>query len=125
MDHQVQLTEIPVNKTVSAEDRPQPLSHTKDPVTSYAAADKLVKSGKINRQENRVLQAIKIYVRHLGYKDFTARELAKATSKESAKGTSTWLDYFVIQRRLSGLRNKGRIERTGERRNGCMVWRIK
>jgi len=94
-----------------------PLSHTNDPQTSFDAAGRMIKAGKINRQENRVLQAIKIYQNHLHYKDFTARELAKAAS--------SWLDYYTIQRRLSGLRNKGKIERTGEKRDGCCVWRLK
>jgi len=101
-NHQMQIAEI------------KPLSHTNDPTTSYKAADKMVKSGALSRQEQEVWETIKYHVNNTFYKTFTAKELVG------------WrhLDYYLIQRRLSGLRNKGRIERTGEKRNGCMVWRI-
>lgn len=96
----------------------QPLSHTRDPITSFEAADKLVKSGKLNQQERIIWQAItKLLCKHspVSYFNFTAREL------------SVWaeLNYWMVQRRLSGLHNKGKIERTGEKRDGCMVWKLK
>lgn len=99
-----------------------PLSHTNDPQTSYDAADKLIKSGALNRQENEVLGAARHYYNRLGRIDFTARELANWTEQSPIHNHLT---YHLIQRRLSGLHNKSKIERTGEKRNGCMVWRIK
>ncbi len=73
----------------------RPLAHRADPQTSYDAADKVVKSGELNRQERIVMDAI---ARHSQPEGITAKEL-------SAK---SGIDYFTIQRRLSGL--EGRIE---------------
>lgn len=98
-DHQMTLDEIPH-------------SHRDDPITSYEAGDKMIESGKLTEQENLVLYAINHY--YAG-NDFTARELSKYNG----------LDYYLIQRRLSGLHRKGKIEHTGEKRGGCMVWRLK
>ncbi len=89
-----------------------PLAHRNDPVTSYIAADKLVKSGRLSRQERRVFRAIEVYC---CFSNFTARGLSNYCG----------LDYYLIQRRLSGLKNKGKIERTGKKRNGQCVWRLK
>lgn len=92
----------------------RPLSRTKDPVTSYEAADKMIESGALNRQEQEVWEVIKLVKWARYHRTFTAKEL------------SNWsvIDYYTIQRRLSGLHHKGKIERTGEKRNGCCVWRI-
>ena len=94
-----------------------PLAHTNDPITSFEAGDKMVKNGWLNKQENDVLWAIFWYVEHYA-KDFTAKELT-----HGGYG-SRKLNYFTIQRRLSGLQNKSKIERTGEKRDGCCVWRL-
>jgi hypothetical protein len=74
---------------------PRPLAHRADPQTSYDAADKVIQSGQLNKQEQEVLEAIREYG---GRGGITAKEL-------SAKSV---LNYFTIQRRLSGL--VGRIE---------------
>lgn len=89
----------------------RPLSHTNDPATSYEAADKMVESGKLNKQEKQVHKAI---LEDCFGRDFTARTLAFVSG----------IDYFIIQRRLSGLRQKSKIARTGEKRDGCCVWKI-
>jgi hypothetical protein len=93
---------------------PTTLCHRNDPETSFEAAEKMIKSGTLNKQEKEVWIAITDYLSH-GDKDFTAKEI---------EGWN-YQDYITIQRRLSGLKNKGKIERTGEKRNGCCVWRIK
>ena len=93
----------------------RPLAHRDDPITSYEAADRMVKSGALNRQEERVLDAIKCYKCSTWKEDFTAKELSNISS----------INYYTIQRRLSGLHNKGKIERTGEKRDGCCVWKLK
>ncbi len=102
----------------------QPLAHTKDPITSHEAADRLVESGELTKQENEVWETIKYHVNNTFYKTFTAKELVGWRK----------LDYHLIQRRLSGLRNKGRIERVSVNNNGkppwvkrnkCCVWRLK
>jgi len=91
------------------------LAHRNDPQTSYDAAEKMVKSGALNRQEERVLDAIKCYVCHSCKYNFTAKDIF----------ASSTFSYYTIQRRLSGLHHKGKIERTGEKRDGCCVWRLK
>ena len=95
----------------------QPLSHKDDHQTSYEAADKMIGSGKLNRQEELVYQALKTHLSYDGIEDFTAKEL-------SYQGIGHLAGYYTIQRRLSGLRNKGKIERTGEKRDGCCVWKL-
>lgn len=112
-------------KTLAAKSLFEPaLSKRNDPQTSYDAADNLVKSGALNKQEQLVLMAINDHLYYRADKTFTARELADATN----------IDYFLIQRRLSGLNNKCKIERisvnnNGQppwvKRDGCCVWRIK
>jgi len=100
----------------------QPLSHTDDPITSYKAADRMVKSGALSKQEQEVYEAIDSYIHairvagslHYTKSDFTAKDIF----------SSSTISYYTIQRRLSGLRNKDRIERTGEKRDNCSVWKI-
>lgn len=92
------------------------LAHTADPQTSFDAGQKMVESGKMSEQENQVFGWIQDFLEeHPEDKDFTARELAwwRYANK-----------YHVIQRRLSGLRHKGKIERTSEKRDGYCVWRL-
>ena len=91
----------------------QPLVHSRDPITSFEAADKLVESRALSRQEDEVWKAIKTFLSDWPFNDFTAKTL------------TSYVNYYTAQRRLSGLYNKGLIERTGERRNGCMAWRIR
>ena len=102
------------------------LFHRQDPQTSKDAAERMVKSGTLSRQEDTVLRAIndylypdemmEIFCDGENRKDFTAKQIAGWTHLK--------IDYYVIQRRLSGLHNKGKIERTGEKRDKCMVWRL-
>jgi len=73
-----------------------------DPDTSYAAARHAV-SGKAARERQDILGAITING------PMTAREVA----------TDTGMDYIAVQRRISEVYG---IERTGDRRDGCMVW---
>ena len=100
----------------------QPLSHILDPATSYKAADRMVKSGELELQEIQVLDAIILFIKLFGMRDFTAKEI-------SIEGS---VSYHTIQRRLSGLRNKGYIERISinnngnppwKKRNGCCVYK--
>lgn len=89
------------------------LSHIYDPETSKAVATKMVKSGKLSKQEKVVLYEIRVAYNYISRpEDFTAKELSEWSG----------LDYHLIQRRLSGLCEKGKIRRTGEKRDGCMVW---
>jgi hypothetical protein len=85
------------------------LFHSGDPETSRKAAERLVESGELSRQEGEVYAAI---LEHCPHDTFTARELADKSD----------LDYFMIQRRLSGI---NQIEHTGGRRNGYAVWKRK
>ena len=105
------------------------LCHKDDPDTSRQAAQKMIEKGALNKQEAEVLNTIKRYLNTQTWRnDFTAKELK-----------CMYLDYYVAQRRLSGLYNKGKIERIAEddttwskgcgkklkRRNNCAVWRLK
>jgi len=85
-----------------------PLARDTDPMTSHEAAEKMVKSGALSRQEQEVYSEIVLYeerIRNLRpypeNKGVTAKEIANWSG----------LNYWMIQRRLSGLRNKGKIER--------------
>lgn len=111
----------------------RPLSHTTDPQTSYDAADKIVKSGKLSKQEQEVYKEIILYEERIRYlkpypenKGITAKEIANCSD----------LNYWMIQRRLSGLRAKGKIERLAKGgtkweegkkqmiRDGSCAWRL-
>lgn len=76
----------------------------------------MIKSGELNRQERLVFITIQDVCNALGVKEFTPKEIIKWDDRFS---------YYVIQRRLSGLHRKGLIERTGGKRDGCAVWRLK
>jgi len=93
-----------------------PIAHRDDYKTSYDAGDRMIKSGNLNKQESMVLSQIKIYLRRCHKTVFTARDVSTFSL--------SWDNYFVIQRRLSGLHRKGKIERTGKKRDGCAVWRL-
>lgn len=125
-----QLKEFAVRGVAAqrAVDNIVPLSHKSDPITSYEAADKMVKSGALNEQEIYVLAhickfiAMRTLVVDWYWGDtFTPKELAQWMTP---KWEYTKI-YQIIQRRLSGLHSKGKIERTGEKREGCMVWKLK
>ena len=100
------------------------ICHKNDPKTSFEAAEKMVKSKKLQKQERLVYIAIQHLDLGNNLKEYIR---TKFTAKELADIFSCWdgIDYHVIQRRLSGLHRKGYIERTGEKRNGCAVWRLK
>ena len=97
------------------------ITHKQDPETSFAAAEKMIKSGALSRQEQWVWQSIREFNCDYGgcVQGFTAKELLEEYG----------LDYHLIQRRLSGLYRKGKIERVTKgygfvKRDGCCVWRI-
>jgi len=111
------------------------LAHTNDPQTSFVAAVKIVESGALSRQEQQVYAQIVLYEERIRFlKNYKHNG---ATAKELANWSG--LNYWVIQRRLSGLRNKDKIERLNSKgeiyveskgqkpmiRNGCCVWRLK
>jgi len=102
-----------------------PIAHRDDPVTSYEAGEKMVRSGALNDQEFEVYQAIRNYPG----RDFTARELSKHSG----------INYYTIQRRLSGLERAWKIKRVQwremltpnkyvlryDKRDGCTVWKLR
>lgn len=100
-----------------------PLARDKDPITSHLAAEKIFKSGKLSFQEDVVYDAVCDYVKYF-HNDFTAKDIAERSN----------VNYYTIQRRFSGLRNKGKIDRLNTeggiyiegqelmRRNDCAVW---
>lgn len=94
------------------------LCHKNDPETSRKAAERMVKSGELSRQEKIVFRGIQHHLIGGHREDFTAIELAKWMIGDTPK------TYYMIQRRLSGLYRKGKIKRTGQKRNGCCVWKL-
>ena len=79
------------------------LARTTDPRSSHDAAERLVSSGALSRQESDVLAAL---VAHPGR---TSKSLAEVSG----------LDRHMVARRLSGIEAKGRAERV-ERSGGCL-----
>lgn len=87
------------------------LTHKRDPDTSREAAQKMIK--KLSDKQRYVLRLIRAYCKN--HADFTPKEVAG--------GINTV--YFDIQRRKNELANNLKIEKTGEERGGCEVWRLK
>jgi len=107
------------------------LARTDDPQTSKDAAEKVVKSGELNRQEQVVCGAIERYTSHANhnskYIDFTTKDIARWITDYSYGKA-----YDICRKRFSGLKRKGKIELVYEndwifnkRRDGCRVWRLK
>lgn len=76
-----------------------PLSHTKDPATSYIAADKFTKSGRREAHCNLIYETIK------HFQGLTSAEIASQCG----------LGYMQVVRRVSELKTKGRIKTGAER----------
>lgn len=105
----------------------QTLCHKSDPDTSHEAAQKMIESGKLNKQEDEVYQAILTEYKYRKSNPyfpftFTAKELPG-------------LNYFTVQRRLSGLERNLKIKRIikgykpdgkpiYKKRDSCCVWRL-
>ncbi len=100
------------------------LARKENPQTSKDAAVKLVRSGELNRQEQVVYGAIESYTSHAThnskYKDFTTKDIARWITNYSYGKA-----YDICRKRFSGLQMKGKIELTGDRRDGCRVFRLK
>ena len=92
----------------------QPIAHRNDPQTSYDAGQKMIDSGKLQEQEKEVLKQIKRLYSHPAAW-FTAKSLARMSG----------LNYYKVQRRLSGLERKGHIINTGTKNEGCKVMVLK
>lgn len=99
-----------------------PLAHTNDHLTSFEAAEKMVKSGKFHYSVEQVREAIKRYCKVYGL-EFTPKEVAEFISEEDK------IDYFklyiVIQKRKSVLKNEAFIKQTDRKRNDCAVWELR
>jgi len=114
------------------------LARTNDPKTSKDAAEKMVKSGELNRQENLIYSTIVEYTTIYTQKDFTTKDIAHFMSW-SIQDYNYDKAYEICRRRFSGLRDKGKIELVTEkkditdctftfiykRRDSCRVWRLK
>lgn len=96
------------------------LCHAKDPETSREAAEKMIESGKLARQEKMIYNEI-IRYNEAWWKDFTTKDIAKWMAYLMGYDKA----YDICRKRFSGLKNKGKIERTGGKREGCCVWRLK
>ena len=94
------------------------LARAKDPETSHEAAEKMVVSGALNKQEQEVYDAILRYA--IMFPDFTTKDIAIVMLS-----MPYWKAYDICRRRFSGLERNGKIELTGDQRDGCRVWRLK
>ena len=92
------------------------LARKNGPQTSKDAAEKMVESGELNRQEKEVLYIIETW--HSD-SNFTTKDIAV-----KMLGYPYYKAYDICRKRFSGLRAKGKIERTGKRRDGCCVERL-
>jgi len=102
-------------------DNPKTLARTNDPETSKDAAKKMVESGKLSRQEEWLYGIIVEYTdNNLG--DFTTKDIASYMTDEDGNDYFRW--YDICRKRFSGLSNKFKITTTGERCDGCQVWRL-
>ena len=99
--------------TLESEYQSKLLTHRKDPKTSRRAAKRMIKSGKLTKQQKAVLNIIRQYCQD--HKDFTPLDLAGGQRNSL---------YFAIQRRKNELELKGFIKKTGEERDNCEVWRL-
>ncbi len=95
------------------------LCRTDDPQTSKDAAKRMVDSGKLSRQEKAVFDEILRY-NEAWSKDFTTKDIAKWMAYLMGYDKA----YEICRRRFSGLFNKFKICLTGERRDGCRVYRL-
>ena len=108
----------------------QKLARRDDPQTSKDAAEKMVKSGALNRQEKWVYERIKKYRND----DFTTKDIAAIAWEV---GVEYYRAYDICRKRFSDLHWKGKIEpiwlgvneKTGKniykRRDGCQCWRLR
>ena len=111
---------------------PKTLARTENPQTSKDAAEKMIKSGALSRQEKMIYWAIQGYCKNFG--DFTTKDIAH--NWVLTNRIPYHKAYDICRKRFSGLRDKGKIERiwlgvskkTGKgiykRRDGCRVWRL-
>lgn len=89
----------------------EPLSHRNDPLSSYRAADRSIRSGRIRNQTQKVLAAV--------------RELQGQTSWELA--VRIGCDRHMPARRLAALARRGLIRRGPLKRcrickQVCLTW---
>ena len=123
MQEQITLFEFAA-KGMKAQAEINKLCHRDDSDTSFDAAEKLVASGELNRQETEVWRWGR---EHQTVAGITPKELA---SKVASKGGGSYHPiYYEIQRRLSGLEQKSKairflINGTQLVREGCGVWRF-
>jgi len=102
------------------------LARRGDPETSKKAAVKMVESGALNRQEEEVYKSIVRYVNytslHKVLRGFTTKDIAQ---EMIGRKYTYYQAYDICRKRFSGLERKGKIFLTGERRDGCQIWRLK
>ena len=94
------------------------LARAKDPETSHKAAEKMVVSGALNKQEKEVYNAI---LRNaIMFPDFTTKDIAIVMLS-----MPYWKAYDICRKRFSGIERNDKIELTGDQRDGCRIWRLK
>jgi hypothetical protein len=108
------------SKGTKAQAEVNKLCRTNDPETSKVAAEKMVESGKLNHQEKEILDKIQsIPGSAMKSFDFTTKDIALRMLNYPYHKA-----YDICRKRFSGLRDKGKIETTGDVRESCRVWRL-
>jgi len=144
-----QMKEL-ATRDVAAQRAANKLCRRDDPQTSRDAAEKMVESGALNRQEQEVLAVIRATPGSaMQSYNFTTKDIARQMSGKFylQYRHPYWKCYDICRKRFSGLHNKGLIERIPKtitllgktldvfsstthkpvykRRDGCCVWALK
>lgn len=85
-----------------------PMSHRDDPMTSYEAAEKAIKSGSVSNWHDRILCVLRRY-------DATDGQTAKEIAYLLAGGQDWQAVYFKVSKRMKELRAENKIYAVGER----------
>ena len=105
------------------EQKTTPIVRKRDPITSYKAADKQIKSGRLEFGIAQIKEWAKKYQRAYLRPDMTAKELAAYISEEG-KWNYTEV-YYLVQKRKSVLVERGFFEETTKERDGHLVLKLK
>lgn len=99
-----------------------PIAKTNDPPASYAAGDRMIRTGALSKQEREVYKACKDYCVVPFHEDFTAKDIAGMLSTGKTHEYQEY--YFKVQRRFCGLKRKCKIVRTNKKREDCHTWEL-
>jgi hypothetical protein len=120
-DEDTEMTQLTLQQEYETPRIARPLVRDKDSLPAHRAADKAIKSGRVESEVRRVREYINRFCNTFQRPDFTAKGVAAWISEQDK------IDYFptyiMIQKRKSILKDRGFIEETDlPERDGCAVW---